>query len=258
LPPRSESNRPRSGTPPSAIRYEREPPLMHTPIREAGICSCFCIFGRNSRPDQGWASPIPRSVHARICFYGFSRQGSVVKRFLTFCRITFELNFRFRIQKASPYIDPRCGFLPFSPVLSSSPPIMRSIFGSLLYAFLLISEVYGHGQGNPRSTRTTRSSSSQHTPAPTAVKKNPKRGISWAAESPADIQNVNQTASVISWQYDWANIPPAYLATSNVKYIPMQWGSGSIDRFVDAVRAQGADTILVSGFPKGSSLDLSR
>ncbi|TEB38559.1 hypothetical protein FA13DRAFT_1784879 [Coprinellus micaceus] len=94
---------------------------------------------------------------------------------------------------------------------------MRSIFGSLLYAFLLISEVYGHGQGNPTSTRTTRSSSSQPIPAPTAVKKNPKRGI-----------------SVISWQYDWANIPPAYLATSNVKYIPMQWGSGSIDRFVDA------------------------
>ena len=37
LPPPSESDRHRSGTLLSSIRYERGPPLMPTPIREAGI-----------------------------------------------------------------------------------------------------------------------------------------------------------------------------------------------------------------------------
>jgi hypothetical protein len=87
------------------------------------------------------------------------------------------------------------------------------------------------------------------TPVALVGGKNPKRGLAFAAETAGDILNVNQTASLISWQYDWANLPPAYLATSNIKYIPMQWGSGSIDKFVDAVRAQGADTILVSRLP---------
>ena len=45
--------------------------------------------------------------------------------------------------------------------------------------------------------------------------------------------------------YDWADLPPAYIAQSNLKYIPMQWGSGSIDKLADAVSAQGADTLLV-------------
>ncbi|KAJ2917810.1 hypothetical protein MD484_g2576, partial [Candolleomyces efflorescens] len=87
------------------------------------------------------------------------------------------------------------------------------------------------------------------TPVALVGGKNPKRGLAFAAETAGDILNVNQTASVISWQYDWANLPPPYLATSNIKYIPMQWGSGSIDRFVDAVRAQGADTILAFNEP---------
>ena len=43
-------------------------------------------------------------------------------------------------------------------------------------------------------------------------------------------------------------MPPAYLATSNVKYIPMQWGSSGIQAFSDDVRAQEADVILVRLF----------
>ena len=74
--------------------------------------------------------------------------------------------------------------------------------------------------------------------------KNPKRGLGFAA-TPDDIINANQSASVISWQYNWASMPPDYLATSNIKYIPMQWGSSGIQAFSDDVRAQEADTILV-------------
>jgi len=78
--------------------------------------------------------------------------------------------------------------------------------------------------------------------------KNPKRGIGYAGDLPGDIINANQTKSVISWQYNWANIPPDYLATSNITYIPMQWGSVNVDSFADDVKAQGADTILVCLF----------
>ena len=77
-----------------------------------------------------------------------------------------------------------------------------------------------------------------------ASSKNPKRGLGFAA-TPDDIINANQSASVISWQYNWASMPPAYLATSNVKYIPMQWGSSGIQAFSDDVQAQEADEILV-------------
>ncbi|KAF8167551.1 hypothetical protein B0H34DRAFT_646522 [Crassisporium funariophilum] len=83
-----------------------------------------------------------------------------------------------------------------------------------------------------------------------AHSKNPKRGLGFAAgDTPGDIINANQTNSVISWQYNWANLPPGYLATSNIKYIPMQWGSGQIETFGDAVKAQGADTILAFNEP---------
>lgn len=80
---------------------------------------------------------------------------------------------------------------------------------------------------------------------PVVHTKNPKRGIGYAGDLPGDIINANQTNSVISWQYNWANIPPDYLATSNIPYIPMQWGSANIDSFGDDVKVQGANTILV-------------
>ncbi|KAJ3516261.1 hypothetical protein NLJ89_g1236 [Agrocybe chaxingu] len=64
-----------------------------------------------------------------------------------------------------------------------------------------------------------------------------------------DIINANQSDSLISWQYNWGDLPPAYLATSNIKYIPMQWGSVGIDNFAEDVKMQGADTILAFNEP---------
>ena len=84
-------------------------------------------------------------------------------------------------------------------------------------------------------------------PLSLASSKNPKRGLGFSA-TPDDIINANQSASVISWQYNWASMPPTYLATSNVKSIPMQWGSSGIQAFSDDVRAQEADVILVRLF----------
>ncbi|KAG5652200.1 hypothetical protein H0H81_005935 [Sphagnurus paluster] len=72
-----------------------------------------------------------------------------------------------------------------------------------------------------------------------------KRGLAFSDEdTPGDLNNANQTKSQISWQYDWGNSPPAYIAVSNIQYIPMQWGSGNIELFADAVEAQGAKTVL--------------
>ncbi|TFK42023.1 glycosyl hydrolase catalytic core-domain-containing protein [Crucibulum laeve] len=95
------------------------------------------------------------------------------------------------------------------------------------------------------SVQTSSSAAAKSTSTAPAVGTKSKRGLAFAAgDTPGDIINANQTKSDISWQYNWANLPPAYLATSNIKYIPMQWGSGLIDQFADAVKAQGADTIL--------------
>ncbi|KAF8665251.1 hypothetical protein AX16_000273 [Volvariella volvacea WC 439] len=98
---------------------------------------------------------------------------------------------------------------------------------------------------HPSLTVTPTSGSLSPTAQPTApVRKNPKRGIAFASGNPNDILNANQTRSLISWQYDWANSPPNYLATSNIQYIPMQWGSGNIADFIDKVKASGAKEIL--------------
>jgi len=77
-----------------------------------------------------------------------------------------------------------------------------------------------------------------------AHSKNPKRGLGYAGTVPGDVINANQTNSVITWEYNWASIPPDYLATANLTYIPMQWGSVGIDSFASDVQAQGANTIL--------------
>ncbi|KAF8963957.1 glycosyl hydrolase catalytic core-domain-containing protein [Flammula alnicola] len=95
----------------------------------------------------------------------------------------------------------------------------------------------------------TVSATSSATPVPATHKKNPKRGIGYAGDVPGDIINANQTNSVISWQYNWANIPPDYLATSNIPYIPMQWGGVGADSFPSDVQAQGATTILTFNEP---------
>ncbi|KXN85688.1 Alkali-sensitive linkage protein 1 [Leucoagaricus sp. SymC.cos] len=100
----------------------------------------------------------------------------------------------------------------------------------------------------PSSTQDA-STSSFPTPSPAPElkpgQKNPKRGIAFASNGNTDdILNANQTKGLISWVYDWADLPPAYIAQSHLKYIPMQWGSGNIDKLASAVSAQEADTIL--------------
>jgi len=77
-----------------------------------------------------------------------------------------------------------------------------------------------------------------------------KRGIAFSApDTPGDLKNANQTKSQITWQYDWGNSPPNYMAVDNIDYIPMQWGSEKIELFTDAVKTQGAKTILAFNEP---------
>ena len=79
-----------------------------------------------------------------------------------------------------------------------------------------------------------------------AFNKTSKRGLAFsAADTPGDLINANQTKSQISWVYDWANSPAAYLAESNLEYTPMQWGSGAIDAFQAAVVQQKPKALLV-------------
>lgn len=85
--------------------------------------------------------------------------------------------------------------------------------------------------------------------------KNPKRGLAFASDVPGDVFNANQSASLISWQYNWNSIPPVYLATSDVPYVPMQWGSAAIDTFDDSVQVQGSKIILVGRPFAPESLD---
>ncbi|KAG7088283.1 hypothetical protein E1B28_012296 [Marasmius oreades] len=75
--------------------------------------------------------------------------------------------------------------------------------------------------------------------------KNAKRGLSFASvDNTADVLNFNQTASEISWIYDWGTPVPPYLASSGVEYIPMQWGAGNIENLSTTVKAQGSKVIL--------------
>lgn len=73
------------------------------------------------------------------------------------------------------------------------------------------------------------------------------RGLTFpAANNPADVLNINQTHSLISWVYDWGLDAPAYLADSGIEYVPMQWGAGNIENLAASVKAQGSKVILVS------------
>lgn len=79
--------------------------------------------------------------------------------------------------------------------------------------------------------------------------KNPKRGLSFpAANNPADVLNINQTRSVVSWTYDWSITPPDYLADTGVEYVPMQWGAGNIESLASIMSKTGAKTLLVCTF----------
>lgn len=77
--------------------------------------------------------------------------------------------------------------------------------------------------------------------------KNPKRGLAFAeGDNPNDIKQADQASSVVSWQYDWGQAAPDYLAKTSIPYIPMQWGTSGIETFASKVKAQGAKRILVS------------
>jgi len=83
-----------------------------------------------------------------------------------------------------------------------------------------------------------------------AAAKTSKRGLAFSApDTPGDLVNANQSHSQITWQYDWGQTAPDYLAVSNIEYIPMQWGSVNIEVFQDAVKRQGAKTILAFNEP---------
>jgi hypothetical protein len=76
--------------------------------------------------------------------------------------------------------------------------------------------------------------------------KNSKRGLAYAeADRPTDIAVANQSASVLSWVYDWGTTARPFITSSHLQYIPMQWGTGGIETFASTVLAQGAKTILV-------------
>ena len=81
-----------------------------------------------------------------------------------------------------------------------------------------------------------------------AFNKTSKRGLTFpATDNAADLLNINQTHSQISWVYDWGLNIPSYLATSNLEYVPMQWGGGNIQNLSSTLQAQGSKTVLVSG-----------
>ncbi|KAF8073624.1 hypothetical protein FPV67DRAFT_1409792 [Lyophyllum atratum] len=84
--------------------------------------------------------------------------------------------------------------------------------------------------------------------------KNPKRGLAFAeGDHPDDIKVANQSSSVLSWQYDWGQSPPTYLAQSKITYIPMQWGANGIETFAAKVKASGAKTVLTFNEPDFAS-----
>ncbi|KAF8899264.1 hypothetical protein BD779DRAFT_1430686 [Infundibulicybe gibba] len=75
--------------------------------------------------------------------------------------------------------------------------------------------------------------------------KNAKRGLAFAAgDTPGDLVNANQTKSVITWIYDWGSLPLDYIAESNLAYVPMQWGGGSINNIGTSIKTQGAKVML--------------
>ncbi|KAJ7109015.1 hypothetical protein C8R43DRAFT_183792 [Mycena crocata] len=84
--------------------------------------------------------------------------------------------------------------------------------------------------------------------------KNSKRGLAYAeADRPTDIAVANQSASVLSWVYDWGTTPRPFITASNLKYIPMIWGRDGVDTFASKVLAQGAKTILAFNEPDFAS-----
>ncbi|KAJ8462903.1 hypothetical protein ONZ45_g17771 [Pleurotus djamor] len=110
------------------------------------------------------------------------------------------------------------------------------------------------------TTPSTRSGVQHNAPPPlppppslnTNPAKNTKRGLAFAAfPSPNDILHANQSASVISWHYDWSSSPTSSaVANSHIEYVPMQWGTNNL---AGLVKARGAKTVLGFNEPDFSS-----
>lgn len=136
---------------------------------------------------------------------------------------------------------------------------------SALTCLLLLSPYSAYAQSSSAASSTSSSSSSAPasttSAATSSTGKNTKRGLSYPdSDNIADILNINQTNSLISWQYDWGLTPPANLAESGVQYVPMQWGSGGIENLSATLSAQKADVLLVriSSTPSSPSTLLIR
>ncbi|KAJ7095733.1 hypothetical protein B0H15DRAFT_68614 [Mycena belliarum] len=76
-----------------------------------------------------------------------------------------------------------------------------------------------------------------------------KRGLAFAADNGTDISRANQTTGVVSWVYNWGLIPPDYLASSGIEYMPMQWGAAGIENLAVTVKGLGSKTILTFNEP---------
>jgi len=125
---------------------------------------------------------------------------------------------------------------------------------SALTCLLLLSPYSAYAQSSSAASSTSSSSSSAPasttSAATSSTGKNTKRGLSYPdSDNIADILNINQTNSLISWQYDWGLTPPANLAESGVQYVPMQWGSGGIENLSATLSAQKADVLLTFNEP---------
>ncbi|KAF5330263.1 hypothetical protein D9758_014448 [Tetrapyrgos nigripes] len=86
-------------------------------------------------------------------------------------------------------------------------------------------------------------------PSVSFAAKDQKRGISFPAnDNAADIQNLNQSKSAVTWQYDWGIYNP-FLAESGIEYVPMQWGAGGIENLSNAMASQKAKYLLAFNEP---------
>ena len=76
-----------------------------------------------------------------------------------------------------------------------------------------------------------------------------KRGLSFIpVDNDADVLNLNQSSSKISWIYDWSTRVPPHLATSGIEFVPMQWGAGNIENLSTIIKAQGSKILLVRAY----------
>ncbi|KAK7048525.1 glycosyl hydrolase 53-domain-containing protein [Favolaschia claudopus] len=119
---------------------------------------------------------------------------------------------------------------------------------SALLVFAL-SVAAASSKGSMSSSAPNPSSSTASASAANPPKKSNKRGLAFAAENPTDVLKGNSSASVATWVYNWALVPPDYIAESGIEYIPMQWGAADIEKLAVTVKGLGAKTILAFNEP---------